>query len=337
MSMDRSGPSHGGVNTGQTTDSIADTEGSLFAATPIWERRGKKRGRPRASGSDTPSGLQEPRSFGSDPLDAPIASTGAAAAAGPDPLDAPLISAPGESAAAEIAAGEQRPHLHAQDGDGRLERRDVLHDDEDREIAAPPIRRERAAASRTAKRGGPPAAAIALGVLALGGLGLAGVYALQGDDGVPELTPGVEGAGPVAALPPMTEGAAVASRSAAPAMAEPVRAAPITPAAEPERRTTRMASTTARTRPATTSSAPSATDAGIPASGTAALPGAPQPYGSLNPDARATTPPPAQSTAPTTVNPAPAAPVTPPVSEETPSTAPAQTPPDTTSEPPPQA
>jgi hypothetical protein len=343
MSIDRTGPSHGGVNTGQTTDSIADTEGSLFAATPVWERRGKKRGRPQImGGSDSPSGTHEPRSFGANPMDAPLASS-TAVGAGPDPMDAPLVSAPGSTATAEIAAGDVRPH-HLHDHDERLHDGDHVMSDrvaasgaDDHPPMAAPIGRERTTTARAVKKSGPPAAAIALGVLALGGLGVAGMYAMQDDEGVPELTPGVESTGPVAAVaPPMTEGAAVASRSAAPAMAEPARAAPLAPAAaDTERRATRMASAT-RTRPA--APARSASEAGVAASGTAALPSSPQPYSSTSPDAPAATPPASQATAPTTVNPAPVTPESPAApSESTPPTAPAETPAQTTSEPPPQA
>ena len=310
------------------------TESELMPSVPIWEQRAKKRrgfGARRASTADTaptpaPIAADEPRSFAEPAprLDEPVhsdlphmdarrhemnaAATGAALGAG---------TAMGSDPMAEsMAIDAETRRLEAERG--------IMADDAREDVfVAPPPR-----TTTTARRSGAAPAAVALGVLALAGLGAAGWYAANhnADNGVPELTAGSPAPVASTAPPVMASNESLPSASATvPATAQP-RATLPTARSTTVTRTTRMAS--ARTRPAT---ANSAAEAGISASGTATLPGGPQPYA---PSTTAT--PDTSATSPTTVNPTPA-PTTPPVeaapNTTTPEPAPTTTTPDTSTPP----
>lgn len=251
-------------NTNRTGGSPTDDEGLLFAPVPAWERGKKRRGLGGLGSAKKTSTTTaaEPRAF--DTTDATTYRDERVTAA---PLDTRTGFGPSDTSAAD---------------DG----------------IASPIIRTRTATTRKAKSGA-PGAAVALGVLALAGVGATGWYLSQdNDDSVAELTPGVTDTSATAlATAPTTMPAPVATetRTTEVAAAEPARTTTVT------RRTETRTASAARTRPAT---AASATESGINASGTATLPAGPQPYSTLQGNTAGTT----------TTTPAPT--VTPPVTEQ---------------------
>lgn len=275
MSMDHTGPATG-VAGGTNTDDESD--GSLFAATPVWERGKKKRGFGR---SRTAKPAASAAATG--------AAVGGASTVPPEPRNFDEPSHVGSSHMEATRAAS----LRDVDGDGDVDaaRNGGL-------VAPIGRRRDRTTTTRARKSSGMVPAAVALGVLALGAVGVAGWYATSGDDGVAELTPGTEIAAsePLAATPPIADATAMmdgtATASTAPAATGPAAtASATTERAQP----TRVARASSRARPAaaatTTTSAASATEAGIDASGTAELPEGPVAYSTLNPDSSATAAP----------------------------------------------
>lgn len=300
MSMDDTGR--------QTNNSVTDSEGLMFAPTPAWERGRKRRGLMGGGKRASSASL------------APAHADEAMAVAAPS-----TVSPEPRSFAAEEPMTLDRPLSTSQPGMyADMQRRPMTDDlpSEDTGMVAPIGRTS--AGRTTVKRSGPPVAALAAGVVALGALGAAGWYASQDRSGVPELTPGSEelAAGPAAATPMAPPAAALPAAPAQTAPATPARAA-----AEPVRSeaSTRMASSTPRARPA--ARAPSAAETGVNASATTALPAGPQPYSTLNPSSSAT-PSPATTDipAPAPAQSAPPAPIpdTPPISPAPAETAPAE-------------
>jgi hypothetical protein len=258
----------------QSDPSTAESD-TLFAATPVWERAGKKR-----------------RGFGGSKTArtaAPIATTETFAEAGPT--------------ADQIAAGELRAeHLRSDAMDaGTASLTDAPLASDTPMAAESPIYADRTRTTTTRKSGGMAPMAIAAGVIVLGGLAAAGWYATR-DNGVTQLTPGGT-ATSTAALETAPMASAPASQMAANTATAPTVTPPTVTrsttttvrSAAPSRITTTTTTRTAnvRTRPAP---ATSAADAGVNTSAT--LPGAPMPYSATMSGA----------TAPTTVNPAPIAP-----------------------------
>lgn len=311
MSMD--------YNTGPKSIEPGDSqETPMFAAIPSWERGKKRRGLLGRGKSAGPVAAPV-ASTGHDPiLDAPMD-----APAGPvqdsildAPMDAPArpmvetrtFDAPRhEPASADLAmAGvtvdpmtTTRPMTQSQ----TMAPRETIVSEP---MTAAPI--ERTHTTTTAKKGGVPAAAIAAGVVALGGLAAAGWYASQPKTEVATITPGAPGE---AVLAP---GASSASTELAAAPPAPAMTAPAPMASTPAPAARRTTTTTTRTAAVRTRPAPAAAAsvAGVDASAT--LPGGPQPYAATSSDTSATSP--------STVNPAPAwtIPAAPPPVEPAPAT-----------------
>lgn len=277
---------------GRTTSSVTEDEGLLFAPVPAWERGKKRRGlmggAPKRTAETRTFETAEPRTF--ETTDSTTyrderAATTAATAAG-------------------IGAMDTRT------GFGPQPTETVISDDAG--ISAP-IGRTRTTTVRKSNTG-VPAAAVALGIVALAGVGAAGWYMSQdNNDRVAELTPGTTDTSSTAlATAPMAPTPAPAA-----AEARPTQMA----AAEPARTTVRSTATTTRRTTATrTRPAASAGEQGINASGTATIPAAPQPYSTMSGSTAGTatvapvTPAPTTASPPTT-EPAPI-PSTPPTAAE---------------------
>lgn len=288
---------------------ITEEEGGMFAAQPIWERRGNKRrgfgGRKTAA--PAPTVAPEPRTFAAErDYDEPMA------------LDTPIDPQTGDDPRARY--DEMRPAATA----AMATTPPAAEPASDSGLVAP-IGRSASRADRGPRSKGVGPAAIAAGVVALGAIGAVGWYATRDNDGIPELAPGqaTESQVATAPLPPVDlppNNPALPERAGATtAAATPPRAT--VRAAAPARAERRMASAN-RTRPA----AASAGDTGVNASATATLPAGPQPYSTLNPGAAP--PPPVNTPAPATAAPPPAEspaqiPATPPTlpTETTPPTA----------------
>ncbi|MBL8773946.1 MAG: hypothetical protein JNK30_21350 [Phenylobacterium sp.] len=273
----------------------------MFAPTPVWDRKRKRRGGFAAARPTESAVAAEPRSF-ADPM-----------AERPMSPERDVSRADQTTAYALGPAAVTSTTPRAEPVTPRTE---TVHDTA---FAAPPPRS--ATGVKTAKSRGMGSTAIAgaaVGVIALGAVGW---FATRDNGEVPELTPGATTSEVAAApLPPVDAPPAVpvgGERAAnilperSPASAEPAAIARA-PAAAPVR--------TARARPA----AAAADTQGVPASASAAIPDGPQPYSTLNPGA-----------ATTAVNPAPAPSVeTAPAAEPIPSTPPTITPdPSTTTAP----
>lgn len=243
-------------------------ETSVFAATPIWERSGKKR---RGATVRSVSGSKTPNAV--------VAETQPVIAPGHD-----------STLTREAASYRAAPPYGGGYGTTTAEPLTSREETTDSIVAAP---RTRAA---PAKRSGVPAAALAAGVVALGGLAAAGIYATQPrDSGIAELSPGVPTE--VAALeaapqggPPLIAAAPPASTTQADVRPAPARDAAVS-----------------RVRPAATASA--AGDVGLDASAAATLPTGPMPYSSMNGGDTAASPTAATDT-PAALTPSPATPET---------------------------
>ena len=287
-----------------------ESEGSMFAPVPAWERSKKRRmfgGRARSP--DATRVAEEPRSFAAEPEAETLAGDQRAYAFDPiGPTDESAFATPGEPAFATTPSYA-----------GVTERR---------KTSVAPV-------------------AIAAGIVLIGGLAATGWYMTQNHTaGMAELTPGstatttttavtgdqvqtAENATPQAALP-----AASASVSA-PAAAAPVTHTTTTTSTH----SSAPATVTHRTTAVAHAKAPasrSAADAGANASASAALPATPQPYqgsSAAAPTPPAATPapplvltiPPATTTQAAPVETAPAPTVTaPPPTTATPPTPPSQ-------------
>jgi hypothetical protein len=292
---------------GSSSGSSSLTDAPLMASTPIWEQRGKKK-----------------KGFGRG-VAATTAATASTAAHTPVETRTFDTSGPASRMEAPLTSTGTTADVHDTYGLGASTAEQAAVDPDGEAGLAAPIGRTRT--TTTHRRSGAAPAAIAVGVLALAGIGAAGWYASHDrDDGVPELTPGQT----TTALAPPADTTAIASATApAPAARQTV-----TVSSDSPRATVRTARAAPRVRPA----APAATASGINASARATLPGTPQPYSTVNPSAApsATSPSDTSATAPSTVNPTPAPiPATPPV--QTPDTPPAESPPQDTATPtPPQ-
>lgn len=280
-----------------------DQDNNMFGGTPIWERQKKRRGfggrsRTVAPAATTPAvtDVQADTSIGA-----------AHGMATHEPLTEtrPMVDEPRSfedrtfDEPVGMAAPLGEPHdLHATHHDTILSE-PVTYDET---VAAEPMMAaplERTRTTTVKRKGGVPAAAIAAGVVALGGIAAAGWYASQPKGDVATLTPGAPGE---TALAP---DASTATMAAATAPVTPVVPAATTRttttasvAAPAMRRTTTTRTASVRTRPAATAAT------GITADASATLPGGPQPYAG------------SAATAPTTVNPAPTLPSTPAVEPE---------------------
>jgi hypothetical protein len=284
----------------QTPGGATESGDSLFAATPIWERGGKKRrgglGRSAApsattgaaTGATTATGATA-STLGADTGHSTVSSGGSTmggSTVGGASIDRPIHS----HSATTTAASEPM-------------------------MAAPP----RTHTTAPKKKAGIPAGALAAGVVALGGLAAAGWYASQPNDGgLAQLEPGQP-----------SEMAAATSSAAPMASTAPTQTAGMDTAAPPavtagsgagERATISERRSGAprdvaisRTRPAATAAA--AGEVGVNASATTTLPAGPQPYSALSGGAPSSvttdTPTAAPSpTAPATVPTLPADPAT---------------------------
>jgi hypothetical protein len=278
---------------------VTEQEGVMFAAQPIWERRGRKRGgfgRKAAPAAAAPTVSPEPRSFAAErdyeepmALDTPV----------DNPLDRPMADRPmdrdyvrAEYAPAAVPAAAS-----------------TLPEEADSGMVAPIGRAStRAGADRAPKSKGIGPAAMAAAVVTVGALGAVGWYATRDNDGIPEIAPGSPTTSEIAAapLPPvdMPPSPQVADTSVNPPNA-------VAPPRQTVRATAPVRTAQAtRTRPA--AAAPSAADTGVNTS--AAIPAGPQPYSTLNPGATTPAPvnpvvtptPPTQAAPPPTETPAPA-------------------------------
>jgi len=288
--------------------SVTEQEGVMFAAQPIWERRGRKRGgfgRKAAPAAPAPTISPEPRTFAAErdydepmALDTPVA----------NPMDRPMAD---RAMGHDYVRAEYAPAAAS-----------ALPEEADSGMVAP-IGRATTRADRAPKSKGIGPAAIAAGVVALGALGAAGWYVSRDNDGIPEIAPGSPAATSeiaAASLPPV-------DLPPNPPVVDTAVNPPATAAAAPPRQTIRAGAPVrtaqaTRTRPA---AAPSAADTAVNTSAT--LPAGPQPYSALNPGATPPAPvnPPVQAAPPPTEAPA-AIPATPP-------TLPSQTTPPTDPEP----
>lgn len=284
-----------------------EEEGGLFAARPIWEQRGRKRGAfgsRKAAATPAPAApvSPEPRTFAAErDHEEPMA------------LDTPVDPVSGDVPRTSYADMRETASAAAEPDSGMVA-----------SIDRPLTRADRAPRSK-----GIGPAAIAAGVVALGAIGAVGWYASRDNDGIPELAPGQATESELAAaplppvdLPPSSPAAADTAVNPPPAVAEPPRAS-VTPAAP------RRTASATRTRPA--AAAPSAEGTAVNAS-TTALPAGPLPYSTLNPGAA---PPEPVNPAPTQAAPPPSE--APAAIPSTPPTLPAEPPTDaapTTTEPP---
>ena len=269
-------------------DTSSSDDGSMFAAKPIWEQRGKKRrggfGGGRKASTDAPAPAPEPSAPETRTFAPPEAAPEAARAQPDLTLDRPMSSTATPST---FAAGETT-------GD---------------EPMATPIRAS--TTTRAKPKSGASPAIIAGGVAALALVAAGGWYMARPHGGVPTLAPGEATTTEVAAAPILPPAAQPSEVSTASNTLQAAHAPAATPApTRPER----MASA-ARVRPAARAAAPSAATSGTNAS--AVLPDGPQPYSALNPGAAPTQVTPAAP--PPTEAPA-AIPTTPPV--ESPQAAP---------------
>lgn len=264
------------------------SDSPLFAATPVWDRRSKKRSsgsRVDAHPEPQPQGsfvAPEPRSFASDEF-----------AAVPPLRTAPGMATPIPGASPGLLAEPAA----ASPGASTMTMTSSTLAAEEPSFAAQPLERR-----KTAKTTSPLSPAMiggALGAVAL--VAGAGWLLTRAAPGVPELTPGqttaAAGASPVvvaAAEPEVLTPANVLPQRTAAATTQPAATAP----------------TAARRTPASVRARPAA--APVSPSAAATLPDAPQPYSSSAPTSPATAEP---TPAPVEAAPVPAeaAPATPPV------------------------
>lgn len=280
-----------------TTHSNGNDDTPMFAATPSWDRAGKKR---RFGRSSPEAAAAAP--MASSTLDKPFDDP-AATVTPTSTLDAPLGGAPmRQSQQLGGVTPVSRPVIDPvvetdpiHDAQLVRETTTVRHvDTVEAPMAAPPV----AATRTTPARKGIPVAAIAAGVVALGGLAAAGWYASQPKEDVATLTPGAPGDSAMIAPAPPVASTLSANTTAPPTVIE--RTTTTTRTAAPAVR--RTATTTTQT--AAVRTRPAVADTGASVDASAALPATPQSYGS-----GATANPPAQaSNVPTTpaVEPAPA-------------------------------
>jgi hypothetical protein len=287
---------------------VTEQEGVMFAAQPIWERRGRKRGafgRKAAPAAPAPTVSPEPRTFASErdydepmALDTPVA----------NPMDRPMTDRP---IAHDYVRADYAPAAAS-----------TLPEEADSGMVAP-IGRPSTRADHAPKSKGIAPVALAAGVVALGAMGAVGWYASRDNDGIPEIAPGQPTTSEVAAapLPPV-------DLPPNPQLADTAVNPPLAAAAPPRQTVVRAApvrTAQARARPA--AAAPSAADTAVNSS--AIIPAGPQPYSTLNPGATPPAPvnPAITPTPPTQAAPPPAEapaeiPATPPT-EATPPTDPA--------------
>jgi len=288
---------------------VTEQEGAMFAAQPIWERRGRKRSVFGRKAAPAPTVSPEPRTFASErdydepmALDTPVA----------NPMDRPMTDRP---IGHDYVRADYAPAAAS-----------TLPEEADSGMVAP-IGRPTTQADSAPKSKSIAPVALAAGVVALGAMGAVGWYASRDNDGIPEIAPGQPTTSEMAAvplppvdLPPNPQVADTAVNpplaAAAPPRQTVVRAAPVRAAQ-------------ARARPAA-AAAPSAADIAVNTSAT--LPAGPQPYSTLNPGATPPGPVNPTVTPPTQAAPPPAEapaeiPATPPTlpSQTTPPTDPAET------------
>ncbi|HEY8572001.1 hypothetical protein [Phenylobacterium sp.] len=276
MSMDHTS-SPQGSDTGSSAD---DTP--MFAPIPSWERGKKRRGLGAGRSSSAPAAAAATTATTGDVQTSHLQAT----------HDGHLHDSPNGASMTETRPMVEDPYVTP--AASSVYDEPVTHTASEPALAAPIGRTHTTTVKR---KGGVPVAALAAGVVALGGLAAAGWYASQPKGDVATLTPGAPGE---AAIAPDTTTAAMAAAAppvtpAVPAATTRTTTTASVAAPASVRRTTTTRTASVRTRPAATAAT------GVSADASATLPGGPQPYADTG------------ATAPTTVNPAPALPSTPPV------------------------
>ncbi|WP_411286966.1 hypothetical protein [Phenylobacterium sp.] len=291
MSMNYPGSSDNTAKAGESDlNPVAESEPTMFAPVPSWERGKKKRG------------FGAKKAVAVDPI---VTTSAAGLGATADPMDAELTGRSFAQAPAYVAPLYSDTPAPTTRIDPLLGPTTSVRDDNAPLVA--PI--GRTAATSAKRQGGLPVAAIGAGVLALGALVAGGWYATQPRDNVAELTPGVADSTTTTAMAPI-DPALAAPAATVPAQTTTTTTTTVRATAPaPSRATTTRTASVTRTRPA---AANSAQTVGINASGTAELPSAPQAYSGTASSSANTS-----ATSPATVNPAPVEiPSTPPVAAE---------------------